>query len=236
MNFKNKKTIIIFCIAILGMILILKNTPVFQTWKNTNIYQMETVRSTVELMKNKYNEHPISSLIYFVITYVIATSLSIPMGNILSICAGAVFGFKFGLPIALFCTSLGATFSSIFARYLFREWAIKKVKYIFKSKYEDIHNELHNKAFLYIVGLRMTMFIPFAGLNLALGLTSVSFRKIFISTFVGQIPVAGIFVSAGTSVLSIQTFSDILTFRIALTITALAIVPLLLTRFNFKKT
>ncbi len=234
MNFKNKKTIIIACILILIMLLVLQNTPIFKTWQSANLYQLDSVRNLIDSMISKYQANPVNSIFYFIITYIIATALTIPLGNVLSICAGAVFGFKMGIIIALISTSTGATLSSMLARFLFRNWATKKVKSILKEKYEIIHHEIHQNAFFYIVGLRMTMFIPFAALNWTLGLTSISVRKIFLSTFVGQIPVAAIFVNAGRSVLSIHTISEIFTFRIALTITALAVIPFLLTRLKFE--
>ncbi len=231
MNFKNKKVFIVVGLLILAMILIFKNTSIYLAWENSSLYQIEVVRSLVHSMRTKYMDNPVRSLLYFAVTYITATSLSIPIANLLSVVAGAVFGFATALPIALLCTSIGASLSSTFTRYLFREWATQKAKTIFKEKFHEINENIHEKALLYIVGLRMTMFIPFAGLNLVLGLTKIPIRTIFLATLIGQIPVAGIFINAGRSVFNINTLSDIMTLRIALTITSLAIIPILIARF-----
>jgi uncharacterized membrane protein YdjX (TVP38/TMEM64 family) len=60
-------------------------------------------------------------IVYFVI-YVTATALSLPGAIILTLGAGALFGLGFGLLLASFASTIGATLAFLVSRFLLRDW------------------------------------------------------------------------------------------------------------------
>ena len=70
----------------------------------------------------RYAASPFAFIAVFSLLYIGATALSLPGATLLTLVAGAVFGFGWGLVIVSFASTIGATLAMLSARYLLRDW------------------------------------------------------------------------------------------------------------------
>ena len=145
-------------------------------------------------------------LIIFSLIYIFAVAVSLPVGGILTLSGGAIFGSFYGSIIVVFSATLGATLAFLSGRFLFRESLEKKYGH-YIQKFNDglIENEL-----TYIMSLRMVPIIPFFIQNIVCGLTRVSLKSYFIGSLLGMAPVTIVFVHAGSQLSQINHVSEIL--------------------------
>ena len=73
-----------------------------------------------------FAEHPLQTFAIYFAIYVISTALSLPGATVLTLGAGAIFGFGWGLLLASFAASLGAFLSFLSARFILRDWVQDK--------------------------------------------------------------------------------------------------------------
>ena len=124
-----KKLILIAILAIL-----IAAFFAFGLHEHFNLQSLQAKRGDFQ---NLYNENPILIAGGFFLVYVAFTALSLPAAAILTLGAGAVFGFWTGLILVSFASSIGATIAFLIARYVFRDAMEKK----FGSQLEKV-NEL----------------------------------------------------------------------------------------------
>ena len=120
----------------------------------------------------------------FILIYILAVILLVP-GSALTIAAGIAYG-NWGIPLALFAATAGASAAFLIARYLAHE---KVNKLIGKKKIlmavEDVVN---SEGWKIIILVRVSPLIPFNVQNYFFGITEVPLLQYAISTFVGLIP------------------------------------------------
>ena len=95
-------------------------------------------------------------IVYFVI-YVTATALSLPGAIILTLGAGALFGLGFGLLLASFASTIGATLAFLVSRFLLRDW----VKSTFSERIKAIDKGVEKDGPFYLLSLRLVPIFPF---------------------------------------------------------------------------
>jgi uncharacterized membrane protein YdjX (TVP38/TMEM64 family) len=66
-------------------------------------------------------DSPVGVALAFFAAYVVATALSVPGAMILTLGAGALFGFSLGTLIVSFASSLGATLAFLASRHVLRD-------------------------------------------------------------------------------------------------------------------
>ena len=102
-------------------------------------------------------------IVYFVI-YVTATALSLPGAIILTLGAGALFGLGFGLLLASFASTIGATLAFLVSRFLLRDW----VKSTFSERIKAIDKGVEKDGPFYLLSLRLVPIFPFFVINLVM--------------------------------------------------------------------
>jgi len=161
-------------------------------------------------------------LIYFVI-YTAATALSVPGAIILTLGAGALFGFAWGLLLASFASTIGATLSFLVSRFLLRDW----VKGTFSKKLESIDTGIAKDGAFYLLSLRLVPLFPFFIINLVMGVTSIRTWTFYWVSQVGMLIGTAVYVNAGTQLVEINQLSDIVSGELILSFVLLGIFPLL---------
>ena len=107
-----RKLIIFLLIFLTAMffVLDLNSHLSFQSLKSSLI-QFEALRI----------DSPVLTGLIFFILYITVTSLSLPGAAVMTLASGAMFGLLWGTIIVSFASSIGATFSFLVSRYLFRD-------------------------------------------------------------------------------------------------------------------
>lgn len=172
---------------------------------------LETLKEKRSLLLALYQENPIKISIIFSLIYIFAIATSLPVGALLSLSGGAIFGSFYGSIIVVFSATIGASLAFLSGRFLFRETLEKKYGHYIK-KFNDglIENELK-----YIMTLRLVPIIPFFIQNIVSGLTRVSIKSFFIGSILGMAPITIVFVHAGSQLSQINHISEILSKEIA---------------------
>ena len=147
----------------------------------------------------------ISSMLIFLLTYIIITATSIPGASIMSILGGFLFGNYLGTALAVIAATIGATGIFLAVRYAFADYVYKKLG----SKATDIQQKIETNGFYYLLSLRIAPIVPFFLINLLSGIFKIKFRDFFLSTLIGIIPGAFVYVNVGTQLsktLQLETF------------------------------
>ncbi len=133
------------------------------------------------------------SLAIFVLVYIAATSLSLPGATLLSLLGGFLFGTLAGLGAVVIAATLGATIIFLAARTAFGDFFRARAAGFIKK----MEAGFSKNAFSYLLLLRLIPVFPFFVVNVAPAFTRIRVSTYMLATFIGIIPGAFAFVSAG---------------------------------------
>lgn len=144
-------------------------------------------------------------MIVYGVAYIVGTVLLVP-GTLLTVGSGFLYGTIIGTLIVSPASVLGAAVAFLLGRSFAREWIAKKVsKY---PKFELIDRAIAKNGFKIVLLMRLNpVFVPFAVLNYALGLSRVRLRDYILASWVGMLPATTLYVYLGSSV---RNISDLL--------------------------
>jgi uncharacterized membrane protein YdjX (TVP38/TMEM64 family) len=147
---------------------------------------------------------PLGMIVYG-FAYVLGTILLVP-GTLLTVGSGFLYGTIIGTLIVSPASVLGATIAFLLGRSFARDWIAKKVsKY---PKFEAIDRAIAKNGFKIVLLMRLNpIFLPFAVLNYALGLSRVRLRDYILASWIGMLPATTLYVYLGSSV---RNISDLL--------------------------
>lgn len=132
--------------------------------------------------KRLYESNPVLLIMVFCAAHILSACFSIPGScTALNVFSGATFGFWRGCLIVYLVTMFSALLGYFAARWL------KRVPYLkrFDGSIQRVKERLDKGGFLALVSFRLSPFLPYGVLNMALGLLGVHFWAFFSSTFVG---------------------------------------------------
>jgi uncharacterized membrane protein YdjX (TVP38/TMEM64 family) len=144
---------------------------------------------------------PLGMIVYG-FAYIVGTVLLVP-GTLLTVGSGFLYGTIIGTLIVSPASVLGATIAFLLGRSFARDWIAKKVsKY---PKFEAIDRAIAKNGFKIVLLMRLNpIFLPFAVLNYALGLSRVRLRDYILASWIGMLPATTLYVYLGSSVRNIS--------------------------------
>ncbi|MBC6477185.1 MAG: TVP38/TMEM64 family protein [Hormoscilla sp. GM7CHS1pb] len=157
------------------------------------------------------------SPIIYIVLYTIATLFVLP-STPLNMSGGAIFGFWLGTLWTLIAAVMAAVIAFVFTRTVGREFIANKLA----GRWEQIDIEVAQGGLFYIFAIRLQAIIPYAIVNFAAGLTSISFRDYLLGTILGTVPGILPFVMMGSGLQSLQR-GNIVPLISALTLTGILI-------------
>ncbi|RUO36007.1 pyridine nucleotide-disulfide oxidoreductase [Aliidiomarina shirensis] len=155
--------------------------------------------------------------------YITVTALSLPGATIMTLSVGAIFGFGWGLLIASFASTLGATLAFLIARFFLHDWVQNK----FSDRLHKFNERFRKDGAFYLLTLRLVPLFPFFVVNLAMSLTKIKAFTFYWVSQVGMLAGTAVYVNAGTQLASIESTADIFSTRLLLSFTLLGIFPLI---------
>jgi uncharacterized membrane protein YdjX (TVP38/TMEM64 family) len=127
---------------------------------------------------------------------VIATVLLFP-GTPLTLGAGFLYGTAIGSAVISVSSTAAATAGFLLARYISRDWLIRRLE-----RYDSLHaldQTIADHGFKMVLLMRLQpVFIPFAYLNMGLGLSRVKLRDFVLGSWLGMLPGTILYVYAGS--------------------------------------
>ena len=137
----------------------------------------------------------LGGLVYGLI-YAGATVLIVP-GTPLTAVAGLLYGVIIGVIIVSPASVLGATLAFLLGRYVARDWIARKLERY--PKFVAIDRAIERNGFLVVLLMRLEpVFLPFALLNYALGITRVRLRDYVLASWIGMLPATILYVYLGS--------------------------------------
>jgi uncharacterized membrane protein YdjX (TVP38/TMEM64 family) len=170
-----------------------------------------------------YYQNQIKTIATFFVLYILVTAFSLPGAVALTLIAGALFGFKIGLIVVSFASSIGATIAFLSARLIFKNYVQKK----FKKYLAAINEGIEKDGAFYLFTLRLIPFFPFFIINLVMGLTPIKTRTYFFVSQIGMLAGTAIYINAGLQISQIDSLKGILSLHLMGSFVLLGIFPLI---------
>jgi pyruvate/2-oxoglutarate dehydrogenase complex dihydrolipoamide dehydrogenase (E3) component/uncharacterized membrane protein YdjX (TVP38/TMEM64 family) len=184
---------------------------------------LESLKSNQQQLINFIQQNWLQAFIGYFLLYVVVTALSLPGAAILTLGAGALFGLGWGLVLASFASTIGATFAFLVSRFLLRDW----VKATFSNKIKAIDEGIAKDGAFYLLSLRMVPLFPFFVINLVMGVTGIRTLTYYWVSQVGMLIGTAVYVNAGLQLVEINTLADIVSADLILSFVLLGLFPLI---------
>lgn len=149
---------------------------------------------------------PLTASLAFVAIYVAVTALSLPGAAILTLAAGAIFGLGWGLVLASFASSIGATLAMLVARFV----AGDAVQRRYAERLRAINAGIERDGAFYLFTLRLVPLFPFFVINLLMGLTRIRVWTFYWISQIGMLAGTAVYVNAGTQLAQLESVGGIL--------------------------
>ena len=195
----------------------------YRQWDLGQWLTLEQLKASRDTLARLYAAHPVPTALAFFGVYVLAAALSIPGAVILTLAAGALFGWGLGLVLVSFASSVGALLAFWVSRYLLRDFVAQR----FGKLLEPINAGLAQDGALYLLTLRLVPVFPFWLINLLMGLTTLGALKFYAVSQVGMLVGTAVYVNAGTQLAAIESASDVLSPALLGSLALLGVFPLL---------
>jgi dihydrolipoamide dehydrogenase len=170
-----------------------------------------------------YRDHPLTFIGVFMAGYIVMAALSIPGAAIMTLAAGALFGFGIGTAAAALSATIGATLAFLLARFVLRE----PIRRRYSARFAAIDAGIKRDGAVYLLSLRLIPAVPFFIINVLTGLTGLRTFTFFWVSAAGMLPGTMVFVFAGTQLATLRTMSDIVSPRILAALVLLGLFPLM---------
>ena len=134
--------------------------------------------------------------VVYIAVYAICVVALIP-ASILTLGAGAIFGFIGGTIVVIIGATIGATLSFLLARTVMR----KRIEKMTESnrKFRALDRAIANEGMKIVFLVRLAVVFPFTYINYAFGLTAIPLWRYVLATFLGIIPATAAFVFASSA-------------------------------------
>lgn len=143
-------------------------------------------------------DKPLMALAAYVLFYAVATASFMPVGILLMLTAGFLFGPLTGAAASTLGATLGACLNYGAVRLAFsgsgRRWLMRK------RRLQPLMTGFDRNAFCYLLSLRLIPLSPFALVNVAAGAAAAPFPAFVAATVLGEIPPTLIYCHLGVGV------------------------------------
>jgi pyruvate/2-oxoglutarate dehydrogenase complex dihydrolipoamide dehydrogenase (E3) component/uncharacterized membrane protein YdjX (TVP38/TMEM64 family) len=169
-------------------------------------FSLEGLQAARERYAALYAERPLAVLLAYAAIYIVAFALALPVGAVLTLAGGALFGFWLGALVVSFASTIGATLAFLAARHLFGD----AVRGRFGARMAEVDRGVARDGALYLFTLRLIPAIPPAAINLLFGLTRMKTATFFVVSQLGMLAGTLVYVNAGTQLGSLRSVQGIL--------------------------
>lgn len=208
---RKKNFLLLFIVLICMMLLFLTDQAI-------DLRRIQAIVSDVEQWRQQ-NLMGFAAL--FFALYVLVTATSLPLAVWMTLAAGALFGFWWGLLLVSFASSIGATMAFLLSRYLLRDWVQAKLG----NYSQTINTGLEKDGVFYLFSLRLIPALPFFAVNLLIGLTAMKIWRFYWVSQLGMLLGTAVYVNAGTQLFQLTSVSDISSPFLLISFASLGLLP-----------
>ncbi len=157
----------------------------------------------------------------FVACYVAIAAFALPGATILTLAAGAVFGWLTGTVLVSLASASGATLGLLISRYVLRDVIQRR----FGGKLRSVNEGIRRDGAYYLFTLRLIPAFPFFLVNVLMGLTPIRAWTFYWVSQLGMLPGTLAYVNAGTQLARVDRLSDIASPMLLGSFALLAVLP-----------
>jgi uncharacterized membrane protein YdjX (TVP38/TMEM64 family) len=180
------------------------------------------VKQTQAELQALYVRRPWTVLGLYALVYTLVFALAVPVGAVMSMVGGALFGFGVGVALVALASTTGATLTFLAVRHGLAEPLRRRLG----SRLAAVDAGVRRDGGFYLFTLRLTPGLPPGMINLLFGLTPLpTFTFVWVSAL-GMLAGTLVFVNAGTQLARVDSVQGILTPGLALAMLALGLFPL----------
>ncbi len=154
-----------------------------ETWAQWLTQSMDWIR-----------DHGAVGCVWFVVLYVVLGALFLP-GSILTLGAGAVYGWVTGTLLVALASTIGAALNFYTSRYFARRWIEKRLES--RPRFRSLAHAIGVKGWPLILLSRFSPVFPHSIVSYAAGLTRIHASTFLLSSFVGFLPLSAAYSYAG---------------------------------------
>lgn len=195
-----------------------------------NSYFESLVLQNIVLLENFYSKNPPLFIIMFFLTYILCTTLSLPVALFFGLLSGFIFELHTAIIIVSFASTLGATSAMLLARYLIRDYIQKKLT----KQTIIVNEELTKHGPYYLFALRMSPIFPFFVINAVFGLTNIRVLTFYIVSQLGMLPATYVIILIGSELSKTMIHGASMSVDLIIYLTALGVLPLIFKKYTRK--
>lgn len=189
-----------------------------------NYLSLDFIKQQYDEILRYYEAYPLQSLAAFAAMYIIVAALSLPGAAVLTLAAGAFFGFWMGLLTVSFASTIGATLAFLISRLVMGQYVQSR----YGARLRAVNEGFRKDGEFYLLSIRLVPLFPFFIVNLLMGLTPIPVATYFIISQIGMLPGTAVYVFAGIQLAELDSFAGIMSPGIIAAFTLLAIFPLII--------
>ncbi|TAN08242.1 MAG: FAD-binding protein [Rhodanobacteraceae bacterium] len=182
---------------------------------------LQALKNSRDILLALNAARPLAFAAAFFALYVIATAISLPIAELMTVAAGVLFGLLEGTVLVSFASTLGATLAMLGSRFLFRDWVRRHAG----ERLRRMEQGVARDGAFYLFSLRLVPAIPFFLINLLAGLMPMKVRTYWWVSQLGMLPATVVYVAAGTQLGHVTSLSGLLSPTLIGALVLIALLP-----------
>ncbi len=146
---------------------------------------LDSVQANEIHLRQEVAAAPVAALVVFVALYAVATAAFVPVGLVLMLAGGFLFGPLVGAAATIIGSTLGAVMGYLAARFAAGD-RIRKM--LGRGRWRPLLAGFERAPFRYLLTLRLAPLSPFGLVNVAAGCAQAPFGAYVAATLVGAVP------------------------------------------------
>ena len=169
-------------------------------------FSLAYLKSSQAQFAELYQARPVLVIGLYALAYVVVFALALPVGAVMTLAGGAMFGLVVGTVVVSFASSIGATLAFLASRYILAD----SVRARFGARLAEVDKGIQKDGPFYLFTLRLIPAIPPAAINLLFGLTKLRTWTFYWVSQLGMLAGTVVYINAGTQLATIESPSGIL--------------------------
>jgi len=169
-----------------------------------------------------YAERPLLVIGGYALLYVLVFALALPVGAVMTLMGGALFGVAVGTIVVSFASTLGALLAFLASRHVLRDM----VQARFGTRLAEVDRGIATEGPFYLFTLRLIPALPPSAINLLFGLTRMRAWTFYWVSQLGMLAGTVVYVIAGTQLARLDSLRGILSPGVVGAFVLLGVLPL----------
>lgn len=166
-----------------------------------NLHPWPMLIGQLRVLQSLASTHALQAAALYILAYIVIAACGLPLGPLMSITGGTLFGLWGGL----LCAVLGAGTGAVVLFLVARSTLGRVLPGQQDGRLDRVRKLVARDGFWALLAFRMTPVVPGWLLNLAAALTLMNVRPFLASTALGLLPATFVFASIGSGIESVLT-------------------------------